>query len=394
MNPSELLRIVDTIHRDKNIAKEIVFQGIEAALVSAMKRRLGEEHLISVVIDRDNGEVSASCDGVEIAPSEIVERIGAQAAKQVMIQKIREAECDRIYDEYYKQIDTLVTGTVRRFDNGMASVTLPGIEAVLPKTEQIRGDSYRIGDRVRATIAEVTKQNSRVRVVLSRIRPVFVAKLFEQEIPEVADGIIEIKSISRKPSVRSKVAVSSSDQRVDCVHACVGIRGNRIRNIVDELVGERVDIVPWSSNTVEYISSALQPAETEEVILCPMLGRAIVMVGDEKNLSLAIGRNGQNVHLASKLVGWDIEIVTPDVLQSRLDRAVTDLCSIEGVTSELADLLVGEGFMSYDDLSIIEPDALAHMSGLSEEEVDAIISEADRRAAEQETPTIDEERKS
>ena len=394
MNPSELLRIVDTIHRDKNIAKEIVFQGIEAAMISAMKKRSGDEHSVYVSIDRETGEVHASCDGVVIAPDKIVERIGAQAAKQVMIQKIREAECDRIYDEYYKQMDTLVTGTVRRFDNGMASVTLPGIEAVLPKTEQIRGDSYRIGDRVRATIAEVKKQNSRVRVVLSRVRPVFVARLFEQEIPEVAEGIIEIKSISRKPSVRTKVAVFSSDQRVDCVHACVGIRGSRIRNVVDELVGERVDIVPWSSNTMEYIGSALQPAEIEEVILCHMLGRAIVLVSDEKNLSLAIGRSGQNVHLASKLVGWDIDIMTQEDLQSKLDAAVADLCSIEGVTSELADLLVGEGFMSYDDLSVIEPDALAHMSGLSEDEVNAIIAEADRRISEQEARTVKEERKS
>ncbi|MDO4571223.1 MAG: transcription termination factor NusA [Planctomycetia bacterium] len=393
MNPNELLRIVDTIHRDKKIAKETVFLGIEAALISAMKKRFPDEQLVSVVIDRATGEIDASYDGKKIPHTEIAERIGAQTAKQVMIQKIREAECDRVYDEFHAQLDSLATGIVHRYDNGMVSVTLPGIEAILPKTEQIRGDSFRPGDRVRAVIAEVRKQGSRVKVILSRTRSVFVTRLFEQEIPEVADHVIEIKSVSRKPGVRSKVAVWSADQRIDCVGSCVGLRGSRIKNIVEELSGERIDIVPWSKDMVEYISSALQPAEIEEVILCSMLGRAIVLV-NEKNLSLAIGRYGQNVHLASKLCGWDIEIMTQDELAGQLERAVNALCTIEGVTPELADLLVGEGFTSYDDLSIIEPDDLVRMSGLSEEEVDSIIAEAERRADEQEQSTVKEERKS
>lgn len=389
MNPNELLRIVDTIHRDKNIDKEIVFQGIEAALVSAMKKRFGDEYPIYVSIDRMTGEITASYDGTPVPPAEIAERIGAQTAKQVMIQKIREAECDKIYRQYYEQLDQLMTGTVHRCDSGMALITLPNIEAVLPKTEQIRGETLRIGDRVRATIAEVRKQGSRVKVTLSRIRPVLVTRLFEQEIPEINEGVIEVRSVSRKPGVRTKIAVWSADQRVDCVGACVGVRGNRIRNIVDELAGERIDIVRWTDNMMEMIPNALQPAEIEEVILCSMLGRAIVLV-NEKNLSLAIGRHGQNVHLASKLCGWDIEIMTQDELQNQLERAVNALCTIEGVTPELADLLVGEGFMSYDDLSIIEPEDLVRMSGLSEAEVDVIIEEAERRADEQEQQTIQE----
>ncbi|MDO4584335.1 MAG: transcription termination factor NusA [Planctomycetia bacterium] len=389
MNPNELLRIVDTIHRDKNIDKEIVFQGIETALVSAMKKRFGDENPIFVSIDRMTGEITASYNGMAIPPAEIAERIGAQTAKQVMIQKIREAECDKIYRQYYDQMDQLVTGTVHRCDGGMALITLPNLEAVLPKTEQIRGEMLRVGDRIRATIAEVRKQGSRVKVTLSRIRPIFVSRLFEQEIPEINEGVIEVRSVSRKPGVRTKIAVWSADQRVDCVGACVGVRGNRIRNIVDELAGERIDIIRWTDDMMEMIPNALQPAEIEEVILCSMLGRAIVLV-NEKNLSLAIGRHGQNVHLASKLCGWDIEIMTQEELQSQLERAVNALCTIEGVTPELADLLVGEGFMSYDDLSIIEPDDLVRMSGLSEAEVDAIIEEAERRADEQEQQTISE----
>lgn len=391
MNPGELLRIVDTIHRDKNIDKEVVFQGIEAALVSAMKKHYaGDENMVQVHVNRETGDVEASFNGEPISPEEIAKRIGAQTAKQVMIQKIRDAVCDRIYNEYYSQLNQLVIGSVHRFERESCSVMLPGIDAFLPRTEQIhggsgrggRGDSYRIGDRIRAVIAEVRKQGSRVKVILSRVRPMFVIRLFEQEIPEIGEGVIEIKSIARKAGVRSKIAVWSADQRIDCVGACVGMRGTRIKNIVDELDGERIDIVPWSADPIEFISNALKPAEIEEVILCGMLGRAIVLVS-EANLSLAIGRHGQNVHLASKLCGWDIEIMTQDELQAQLDRAVSALCTIPGVSQELAENLTGEGFTSYDDLSIIEPDALMEMSGLSEEEVNEIIEEAERRADEQ-----------
>ena len=392
MNPSELLRMVDTIHRDKSIDKEVLFQAIEAALISATKKNFnGEDVQIYVHIDRSTGEVEANCNGEPISPEEIARRISAQTAKQVMIQKIREAECEQVYDEFYSQINQLVVGTVHRFEKEGCTVTLSGIEAFLPRTEQIhvgggkggsKGDSYRNGDRIRAVIAEVRKQGSRVKVVLSRVRPVFVSRLFEQEIPEIGDGVIEIKSIARRAGVRSKIAVWSADQRVDCVGACVGMRGARIKNIVDELDGERIDIVPWSSDPIEFISNALKPAEIEEVILCEMLGRAIVLVTEE-NLSLAIGRYGQNVYLASKLVGWDIEILTPEELQTQLDQAVAALCTIPGVSQELAESLTGEGFTTYDDLSIIEPDDLMEMSGLSEEEVNAIIEEAERRADEQ-----------
>jgi N utilization substance protein A len=321
MDPNELLRIVDTIHRDKNIDKEIVFEGIEAALVSAAKKHYGEDAEIVVEIDRQNGTIRGSCNGVAMAPAEMAERIGAQTAKQVMIQKIREAERDALYGEYEDLRGQLVTGVIQRYEGGAATVTLGNVEAILPKGEQIPGESHHANERVRATVYEVKKVGSRVKVILSRTKPQLVQRLFEQEIPEIAEGVIEIRAISREPGYRTKVAVSSTDQRVDCVGACVGVRGNRIKNIVDELSGERIDIVRYSEDMQVMIPNALQPAEVEEVILCSMLGRAIVLV-QEDQLSLAIGRRGQNVRLASKLCGWDIEIMTREELDEQIEQAV------------------------------------------------------------------------
>ena len=383
MNAGEVLRIVDAIHRDKNIDKEIVFEGIEAALVSAAKKHYGEEADIEVNIDRDSGEIQAVCDGRELDSEETVGRIGAQTAKQVMIQKIREAERDALHDEYTELVGEMVSGVVQRYDGGAATVTLPNCEAILPRSEQIPGESHHVNERVRATVFEVRKSGSRVKVILSRTRPQLVQRLFEQEIPEIIDGVIEVRAMSREPGYRSKVAVSSSDQRVDCVGACVGVRGNRIKNIVDELGGERIDIVRWDDNLEVLIPNALQPAEVEQVILCKMLGRAIVLVREDQ-LSLAIGRRGQNVRLASKLSGWDIEIMTQEELAESIDRAVQGFSSIEGVDIGLAEKLVEEGFLSYDDLSIIEPDALMAMGGLSEQQVDLIVEQAETRAEEAE----------
>ncbi len=252
-------------------------------------------------------------------------------------------------------------------------MSLANVEAILPKGEQIPGESHHANERVRATVYEVKKAGSRVKVILSRTKTHLVQRLFEQEIPEIAEGVIEIRAIAREPGYRTKVAVSSTDQRVDCVGACVGVRGNRIKNIVDELSGERIDIVRYSDDMQVLIPNALQPAEVEEVILCQMLGRAIVLV-QEDQLSLAIGRRGQNVRLASKLCGWDIEIMTREELDEQIEQAVGGFSSLEGVEPELAERLVGEGFLSYDDLSVIEPDALMEMGGLSAEQVDVIVA--------------------
>jgi transcription termination/antitermination protein NusA len=392
MNPSELLRIVDAIHREKNIDKEIVFLGIEAALVSAAKKHYGEEEDIDLRINREDGTVSGTHNGVPLAANEISERVAAQTAKQVMIQKIREAERDALYEEYRELKDQLVTGVVQRYEGGAATISLPNAEAILPKSEQIPGETHHTNERVRATVFEVRKQGSKVRIVLSRTRPHLVRRLFEQEIPEITDGVIEVRAMAREPGYRTKVAVSSTDQRVDCVGACVGVRGNRIKNIVDELGGERIDIVRWSEDPQVLIPNALQPAEVEEVILCKMLGRAIVLVNEDQ-LSLAIGRRGQNVRLASKLCVWDIEIMTREELEEQLNQAVVGFSSLEGVADELADRLVGEGFLYYSDLEVIEPDDLMEMGGLSQEQADLIIKQAEDKAQEAERAAADERRR-
>lgn len=392
MKPEEILRIVDAIHRDKNIDKEIVFQAIEAALVTALSRQYGETAAITVEIDRESGAVSGSHDGQPLDTAELSGRIGAQTAKQVIIQKIREAERDSIHDEYEEQVGQMVSGVVTRFEGSTATVQLGSQEAILPRSEQIPGESYHPNERIRGTIFEVRKVGSRVKIILSRIRPQLVQRLFEQEIPEIADGVIEIRAIAREPGYRSKVAVISSDNRIDCVGACVGVRGNRIKNIVEELGGERIDIVRWNDDLQVLVPNALQPAEVDEVILCQMLGRGIVLVREDQ-LSLAIGRRGQNVRLASKLCGWDIEIMTREELDQQIERAIAGFSSIEGLEESVAERLVGEGFLSYDDLSVIEPEDLMEMGGLTAEQVDAIVAEAEKRAAMAEVAAADERRK-
>src|SRR5687768_11676124 len=264
MNPVDMLRIVDSLHREKNIDKEIVFQAIEAALVTAAKKHYGELEEVTVVINRETGEISGIHNGEVMDEAEISGRIGAQTAKQVIIQKIREAERDSLLGEYGEQIGTMINGVVTRNEGPATIVSLGTIEAILPRSEQIPGETHHPNERVRAVIFEVKPQGSRVKVVLSRTRPQLIQRLFEQEIPEIADGVITINGVAREPGHRSKVAVSSSDQRVDCVGACVGVRGNRIKNIVDELAGERIDIVRYSEDAETLIRAALQPARSEE----------------------------------------------------------------------------------------------------------------------------------
>lgn len=392
MNPSELLRIVDAIHRDKNIDKETVFAGIEAALISAAKKHYGEDREIIIRINREDGTITGSYNGIPITPEEMAERIGAQTAKQVMIQKIREAERDALYAEYSELMYQLVTGVVHRIETRALTIALPNTEAFLPKGEQIPGETHHINERIRAIVCEVRKMGSRVRILLSRSRVQFVERLFEQEIPEIADGVIQIRAIAREPGYRTKVAVSSTDPRVDPVGACVGIRGNRIKNIVDELGGERIDIVRYSDDMQVMVPNALQPAEVEEVILCPMLGRAIALVREDQ-LSLAIGKRGQNVRLGSKLCGWDIEIMTREELDEDIEKAIVGFTSLEGVSEELAEKLIGEGFLSYEDLSVIEPDALMAMGNLTEAQVEQIIQQAEIKAAEAERLAAEQRRR-
>jgi N utilization substance protein A len=391
MNPNELLRIVDSLHREKNIDTDIVFQAIEAALASAARRQYGDEAEVDVHINREDATMVATLDGQPL-DEEAIGRIGAQTAKQVIIQKIREAERDSLVEEFSGQIDDMVTGIVQRADGGATVVSLGSVEAILPRSQQIPGESHHVNERVRAVIYEVKPQGSRVKVVLSRTRPSLVRRLFEQEIPEVAEGVITVDALAREPGYRTKVAVSSTDQRVDCVGACVGVRGNRIKNIVDELAGERIDIVRYSDDPEVLITNSLQPAEVDQVLLCDMLGRAIVLVREDQ-LSLAIGRRGQNVRLGSKLCGWDIEIMTADELDDQIERAVAGFSVLDGVDDQLAQQLVEQGYLSYDDLSVIEPDAMMEMGGLTAEQVDAIVAQAEEKAEDAERAAAEERRR-
>lgn len=379
MNPSEILRIVDSLHRDKSIDKEVVFRAIESALVSAARKHFGEEADIEFLIDRTSGQIAGRHEQTELDHEEVIGRIGAQTAKQVIIQKIREAERDSQISEFNELVDEMISGTIHRNEGRVTTVTLGSVEAILPRSEQIPGEDHKPNERIRALVTEVKPQGSRVKVVLSRTRPRLVQRLFEQEIPEIAEGVITIKAISREPGHRSKVAVNSVDTKVDCVGACVGVRGNRIKSIIDELAGERIDIVRYSDDPQVLIRNSLMPAEVEEVILCRMLGRAIVLVREDQ-LSLAIGKRGQNVRLASKLCGWDIEIMTQDELEKQIERAVAGFSRIEGVSEDLANQLVGEGYLSYDDLSVIEPDDLMAMGNLTMEQVEKIVEQAERLA--------------
>lgn len=303
---SEILRLVEALHREKDIDKEIVFRGLEAALISAARKHFGTEKDINVQIDRHTGNVSASDEQGEIHPMELG-RIAAQTAKQVIIQKIREAEREALQQEYTGKINSIASGSVLRLEGPNIIVNLGRTEGLVPRSEQIPGESYHIGERIRALITEVRGVGSKIRVVLSRTRPELVTRLFELEVPEVSDHVVEIKAIAREAGYRSKVAVSSTDARVDCVGACVGVQGSRIRNIVDELNGEKIDIVRWSEAPDTLIAQALKPAEIVSIQLDPATRHAQVTVPRDQQ-SLAIGKRGQNVWLACKLTGWEIDI--------------------------------------------------------------------------------------
>ncbi len=391
MNGNDLLRIIDLMHREKNIPKDVIFDGIEAAVQLATERHYGEEADVVVTIDRDSGVIQAK-KGEEVIEPELLGRIAAQSAKQMMIQKIREAECNAVFDEYAAMKGDLVQGTVQRFEGGAATVTIGKSESILPRGEQIPGETHHVGERVKAVILDVRKVGHRVKIILSRTHPDFVRRLFENVIPEIADRTIEVKAIAREAGYRTKIAVSSIDLKVDCVGACVGVRGSRIKDIVDELGGERIDIVRWNDSLQVMIPNALQPAQIEEVFLYPRLGRAIVLVKEDQ-LSLAIGRRGQNVRLASKLVGWDIEIMTHDELSEGIDRAVGWFSQIPNATDELVETFIQEGFLSYDDLTFLEPAQLAELAGVTEEQAEEMIAFCEEAAerVEEETRLAKEE---
>jgi N utilization substance protein A len=312
MQGKEILRLVGSLHRNKEIDEEIIFQAIESALQSAARKHFGTDEDIGVQINRQTGEVTA-LKGTERVEPEMLGRIAAQAAKQIIIQKIREAESETIYNEYIERVGTLVTGSVQRFEGGSIIANLEKTEAILPRSEQIPGEHYQAGERIRAIILDVRKVNNLVRIFLSRTSPDFIRRLFELEVPEVAEAVVQIKKIAREPGLRTKVAVVSTDPRVDCIGACVGVRGTRIKSIIDEVKGEKIDIIPWSDAPETLIADSLRPAEILQITLeeGEHTRRATVTVPEDQ-LSLAIGWKGQNVRLAVKMTGWDIDIEPPE----------------------------------------------------------------------------------
>jgi N utilization substance protein A len=352
-----------------------------------MQKKYGEESGVTVTIDRDTGDITAKKGEESVDPAELG-RIAAQSAKQVMIQKIREAECNAVFDEYAAMKGDLVNGTISRHEGGASIVTLGKTESILPRSEQIPGETHHVGERIKAVILDVKKAGHRVKIILSRTHPEFVRRLFENEIPEINDRTIEIRAISREAGYRAKIAVSSLDQKVDCVGACVGVRGSRIKNVTEELNGERIDIVRWNESLQVMIQNALQPAQIDEVYLYQRLGRAVVLVKEDQ-LSLAIGRRGQNVRLASKLVGWDIEIMTYDELNDGVERAVNWFSQIPGMTEEQVERFIEEGFLSYDDLTFLEPSELAELAGVTEDQAEEIILFAEESAERVEKETAE-----
>lgn len=366
----ELLRIVDTIHRDKAIDKETIFQDIEAAFLSAARKRFGAKDSLTIQIDRRTGNIIALDGDQEIDPEELG-RIAAQTFRQVMIQKIREAERNALYTDFEARQGDILTGTIIRIEGTNVIVNLGKVEAVLPRSEQVPGEVYKVGERIRAHVLEVRKKGQKVRVVLSRASKDFVRRLFELEVPELADRTIEIREIAREPGFRSKIAVASLSQRVDAVGACVGVRGSRIKNIIEELNGEKVDIIRWDDSDETLIKNALKPAEVESVTLDPENRRAQVVVARDQ-LSLAIGKGGQNVRLASRLTDWDIDVMSnaPDDDASRPE--VTPLRDLPGVVAENSGVLREEGIRTVGDVLKKGLDALRNLSGITPEKANAI----------------------
>ena len=382
----ELLRIVDNIARDKNIDKESIFVDLEEAMVSAARKHFGEpESNIVVNIDRNTGQITASKDEVEIDIKQLG-RIPAQTAKQVMIQKIRADERDSIYAEFVQRKGEIISGSVVRYEGGTLIVNLDRwTEGFMPKSEQIMGQTHRVGERIRCLILDVKETSNQVKIILSRTHPEFIRRLFELEVPEISEKIIEIRALAREAGYRTKVAVVSFDDKVDPVGACVGVRGSRIKNIVEELGGEKIDIVRWNESSQVLVVNALMPAKVSEIALCFELGRATVVV-DEDQLSLAIGKHGQNVRLAARLAGWDIDILTPDEYNQGIERLTNCVKTVEGADDTMVDKLIALGAISAQDLEDVGVEPLINElkidSDIAEKLVAAAAEEVKRLAAE------------
>ncbi len=357
----DLVSVLEYIEREKGISRATLVEAVQAALVSAARKSAGcsEEVDVQVEIDPETMQYSIFADGEELADQEFG-RIAAQTAKQVIIQKIREAERVVIHEEYQHRIGEIVNGTVHRFERGAIVIDLGRTEGILTRREQIFNEEYRQGDRIRALVLEVNEGQRGPMIVLSRRHPNLVKRLFEVEVPEIFEAIVEIKSVAREPGERTKIAVRSKEERVDAVGACVGMRGTRVKNVVRELNGEKVDIVRHSENIVEFMTAALNPAEVASVKVFEKLKRVEVVVDDDM-LSLAIGKRGQNVRLASKLTGWDIDIRSRTEVEARMSAS---LSQISGVGAKTRSALEANGWADVSMLASATVEALCEVPGV------------------------------
>ena len=400
-NKLELLQIADAVAREKAIDRKIVLGAMEDAIAKAARSRYGSETEVRAEIDPKSGELHLSrhmlvVDAVENPASQITieearrhhpaaqvgdtiadklppleyGRIAAQSAKQVIVQKVREAERDRQYDEYKDRIGDIVNGIVKRVEYGNVVVDLGRGEAIVRRDEMLPREVFRNGDRIRAYIYDVRREQRGPQIFLSRTHPQFMAKLFAQEVPEIYDGIVEVKAVARDPGSRAKIAVVSRDSSVDPVGACVGMRGSRVQAVVNELQGEKIDIIPWSQDIATFVVNALAPAEVAKVVLDEERERIEVVVPDQQ-LSLAIGRRGQNVRLASQLTGWDIDILTEQEESERRQaefesrtRMFVDSLNVDEV---IGQLLASEGFNSVEELAMVDVKEIAGIEGFDDD---------------------------
>ena len=425
-NKLELIQIADAVAREKSIEKALVIEAMEDALARAARSRYGHETNVRAEINPSTGETrlwrllevveELEDDATQIALSEARHRnpeaeigdfmseplppidfgrVAAMAAKQVITQKVREAERDRQYEDFKDRMGEIINGIVKRVEYGHVIVDLGKAEAIIRRDQQLPRENYRNGDRVRAYIMDVRREPRGPQIFLSRAHPQFMAKLFEQEVPEVYDGVIEIRAVARDPGSRAKIGVMSNDSGIDPVGACVGMRGSRVQAVVNELGGEKIDIVPWNENDATFVVNALAPAEVAKVVLDEELERIEVVVPDEQ-LSLAIGRRGQNVRLASQLTGYEIDIMTEEEESAKRQeefRVRSELfMSGLDVDDMMAGLLVSEGFATIEEIAFVGVEELMDIDGLDEETAEELQARA-RDFIEAENKKLDERRK-
>jgi transcription termination factor NusA/transcription termination factor NusA, C-terminal duplication len=408
----EILLVVDALAREKNVSKDIVFAALESALASATKKRFREDVDIRVAVDQQTGEFSSfrrwlvvedealetpdnqlalseaqerdaslEVGGYVEEPIEPVEfgRIGAQAAKQVILQKIREAEREQLLNDFLQRKEHLVTGTIKRMERGNAIVEAGRVEALLPRDQMIPKENLRVGDRVRAYLHKIDRAARGPQLILSRIAPEFLVKLFDLEVPEIEDGVLEIKSAARDPGVRAKIAVKSNDQRIDPIGTCVGMRGSRVQAVTGELAGERVDIILWSADPAQFVINALAPAEVSSIVVDED-AHAMDVVVDEEQLSQAIGRGGQNVRLASELTGWTLNIMTIEEARQKNEQEFDAIRRVFmeklDVDEEVADILIEEGFSTLEEIAYVPLSEMLEIESFDEDTVNELRSRA------------------